>query len=206
MSRSRGGRREERRQMRETRRMDAARRERRGQRQAIIFWVLIGVVVVVGIGALAYSALKGTAEKRVGRQLALEPPSHVAEGTPITHGQNPPASGVHFGVTKPWGVYEEAVSEGYWVHNLEHGGIAILYNCPEACPDLVEKLREVYRTLPPSRSFGVVKLLVTPYSNMEHKLAIVAWEWIDEMDAFDRDRLLKFYEAHIDRGPESLAN
>ena len=37
---------------------------------------------------------------------------------------------------------------------------------------------------------------------MEHQLAVVAWDWIDEMDTFDRDRLSKFYKAHLDRGPE----
>jgi hypothetical protein len=37
---------------------------------------------------------------------------------------------------------------------------------------------------------------------MDHKIAVVAWGWIDEMDEFDRARIIAFYNAHVDRGPE----
>jgi hypothetical protein len=45
-------------------------------------------------------------------------------------------------------------------------------------------------------------MLITPYTDMDHKIAVVAWGRLLEMDELDRDKVLKFYEAYIDRGPE----
>jgi len=100
-------------------------------------------------------------------------------------------------------VYDEPIPEEVWVHNLEHGGIVILYHCPTPCPDLERQLREVYATFPGSK-YGHVKLLVTPYPRLKTRLAILAWTWIDELEEFDRERLLRFYRAHLDQGPEDV--
>lgn len=72
-----------------------------------------------------------------------------------------------------------------------------------ACPALERQFREVYATFPASKH-GHVKLLVTPYPRLGTRLAILAWTWIDELDDFDRERLLRFYTAHVDRGPEDV--
>jgi hypothetical protein len=45
-------------------------------------------------------------------------------------------------------------------------------------------------------------MVVTPYTEMDHAVATVAWGWLDEMDQPDKDRILAFYRAHVDRGPE----
>jgi hypothetical protein len=40
---------------------------------------------------------------------------------------------------------------------------------------------------------------------MDHAIDAVAWGWLDEMDQtnpVDKDRILAFYRAHVDRGPE----
>jgi hypothetical protein len=100
-------------------------------------------------------------------------------------------------------MYEQPVPPELWVHNLEHGGLVILYNCARPCPDLVAQLREVYATFPRSK-WGHVKLLVTPYPRLQTTLAILAWAWIDELPAFDRARLLRAYTARVDRGPGDL--
>jgi hypothetical protein len=128
---------------------------------------------------------------------------HVPRGTPVTYGHEPPTSGAHWPRPEEWGVYEQTVPSELWVHNLEHGGLVILYNCVRPCPELVAQLREAYATFPRSK-WGHVKLLVTPYPRLRTPLAILAWAWIDEMEAFDRARLLRAYTARVDRGPEDL--
>jgi len=90
-----------------------------------------------------------------------------------------------------------------WVHNLEHGGIVILYHCDTPCPELVRQLQDVYATFPKSK-YGHVKLLIAPDKRLTTRLATLAWNWMDQTDTFDRKRLLRFYRAYMDRGPEDV--
>ncbi|MSQ14389.1 MAG: DUF3105 domain-containing protein [Dehalococcoidia bacterium] len=200
----RDDRREVRRQARAARQqIDTSRlRATRARRMA-----LLGIPLLIVVAILAYavfSSAKSSVDQRVGQEAPLEVAQHVPEGSPLEYKNSPPSSGVHYGVTRPLAVYSEEVNPGYWVHNLEHGGIAILYNCPEGCPDLVKKLNDEYRSFPNSK-YGSVKLIVTPYSKLETRLAIVSWGWVDAMEEFDKDRMINFYRAHVDHGPEDLA-
>jgi len=157
----------------------------------------VGVLLAVGI----WMVLAGSAG--VGRRMPDEGQQHVPEGMRVRYGHYPPTSGPHWPRPAPWGEYEQEVPEEMWVHNLEHGGIVILYRCDTPCPDLVRQLREVYATFPKSK-YDHVKLLITPYRKLKTRLAILAWTWIDELEEFDRERLLRFYGAHVDRGPEDV--
>src|SRR5690242_14376423 len=61
---------------------------------------------------------------------------HVTPGTKVDYGANPPTSGSHWPYWRtPWDMYTTQVPREKWVHNLEHGGIVLLYNCPTGCPD-----------------------------------------------------------------------
>jgi len=128
---------------------------------------------------------------------------HLPEEALILHEQTPPTSGPHYPKVAPWGIYTQEVPEEYWVHNLEHGGIVILYHCPEGCQDLLSQLKETYDSLPKSKH-GIVKLLVTPYAKLKTHLALLAWRRLDEMQTFDRERILRFYQAYLDQGPEDV--
>ena len=165
--------------------------------------LFIAAVVVLAIAVALYLLLNQSPPRAVGRQVPLEPVTHHQPGTPLTFQNYPPSSGPHYTATQPWGVYQQEVPEGFWVHNLEHGGIIFLYNCPAGCPDLQKQLEDTFKTFPPGK-YGQVKLIVAPYSKMQSKVAAVAWGWILELDQFDREKLLEFYKAHVDRGPEDV--
>jgi Protein of unknown function (DUF3105) len=138
-----------------------------------------------------------------GRAMPNEGQHHVPRGTPVSYGHAPPTSGPHWPQPVPWGVHEDGIPPEQWVHNLEHGGLVVLYNCARPCPELVAQLRQAYATLPRSK-WGHVKLLATPYARLRTPLAILAWAWLDELSAFDGARLLGAYTARVDRGPEDL--
>ena len=143
------------------------------------------------------------ASAEVGRRMPDEGQKHVPEGTRVTYGHYPPTSGPHWPLWARWGIYAQEVPPEAWVHNLEHGGIVILYRCDTPCPDLIQRLREIYDTFPKSKH-GHVKLLTTHYQKLRTRLAILAWTWLDELEEFDRQRLLRFYQAHVDMGPEDV--
>jgi hypothetical protein len=143
-----------------------------------------------------------------GAQCSDEPGiiEHVPLDSPIAYTSRPPIGGRHYPVWYPtFGlVADPPVAPGYWVHNLEHGAVLVLYRCPDACPDLVERLGQMYADLSadPAVPRGIARLLITPYAEMDHTLAIVAWGHKLELDQFDRSRLVAFYVTHVDRGPE----
>lgn len=143
------------------------------------------------------------ASAQVGRRMPDEGQQHVAEGTPATYGHYPPTSGPHWPVWARWGMYAQEVPAEAWVHNLEHGGVVILYRCDTPCPRLIQQLRELHDTFPKSKH-GHVKLLISPNRKLQTRLAILAWTWLGELEEFDRERLLGFYQAHVDQGPEDV--
>jgi len=133
--------------------------------------------------------------------------NHVAEGTPIVYDSRPPIGGPHYARWYPhYGVIEQQVLPGYWVHNLEHGAIVLLYNCPAGCPALVAQLRSLYPQLPLGQNplNGSPRLLVLPDTNMDHQLAVIAWDHLLELDHFDKAQIVAFYKEFVDRGPECV--
>jgi hypothetical protein len=132
---------------------------------------------------------------------------HVDEGSPTTYDSRPPIGGTHYPVWyRSFGLAPDVVVAGYWVHNLEHGAVVLLYKCDVACSDLEPSLRELYAGLPAvgnnERLSGGPRLLITQYNDMDHPFAMVAWGHRLELDQLDRQRMANFYARFIDRGPE----
>ncbi len=132
--------------------------------------------------------------------------SHVEEGAAVEYENFPPASGPHYMRTVEYGVYEQIVPAPYWVHNLEHGAIVLLYRCPdqqESCPDILRELQSLYERTPPGK-YGQAKLVVTQYPDLETSYAVLAWNRLLELDELDEDKVLEFYRAWVDKGPEDV--
>ncbi len=181
------------------RRIDTMHREQRRKRAIWGTAILIAFVVVA---FLAWTFLKPPPSVPAqGRQYPAEGRDHVADGAPMQYRTRPPSSGNHYGQSAPYGVFERELATGNWVHTLEHGAIVVLYR-PDLCDqDCVGQLRDVYQSAPRGK-YGAVKMSVLPYRDMDHAVATVAWTWIDEMDQVDKERIVAFYRAHVDRGPE----
>jgi hypothetical protein len=123
--------------------------------------------------------------------------------SPIQYHAHPPASGPHYPQPAAAGVYPEGLAEGFWVHSLEHGYVALAYR-PPASPEQLRQFDEMLRTFPKSRKWNLVKLVVVPYREMDHPYAVLAWTWRLWLDQLDREKVLEFYRAHVDRGPEEV--
>lgn len=185
-------------------REQARERRRRWLGRALAAGAALGVVLAVGLMALLAANDAATQQPAVGRAVPNEGKSHVAPGTPTTYRHNPPASGPHYPRPAEYGVYEEPLPAGSWVHNLEHGAIVVLYKCPggrSSCPERVSQLRTLYEQAPPGK-YGRVKMVVTQYPKLKTPFAAVAWDRVLELQSFDQGRLLEFYRAWVDKGPE----
>jgi hypothetical protein len=137
-----------------------------------------------------------TATGECEEKVTLAVAQHV-EGD-VQYPDPPPAGGPHNGCWGTWGVHETPLTDEKWVHNLEHGGVVLLYNCAEGCaPELKELAAFVQH-----RQFT----LLTAYPEMPTRFAFVAWGYRLLSDTLDRDALLAFFTAHVDNAPESISS
>jgi Protein of unknown function (DUF3105) len=176
----------------------------RAQERRKRFTWLAGIIVLVAVAlALAFLFFPRPVQGSM-QQVTTEPTTHVDEGAPLSYSHRPPSSGEHFGtVPQPaeYRMWETPVSPGRWVHMLEHGAVAVLYRpdlCDSAC---VQLLGQVYDSAPRSSlpSVGGIRhLVITPYQDMDHAIAVVAWGYVDEMDQVDKDRILADYRSKVD--------
>lgn len=146
----------------------------------------------------------------VGQAVDEMPHTHVNQGTPVTYNHNPPTSGCHYNLgygdaPVQAGAYDQPVDPPYWVHNLEHGYIIVLYNCPSGCSNEFNQLHSWYKSLSPSPGVPYARALVMPYTNMNVPFAAIAWDWYDPMPTFSLDEVKKFYANHENNAAERNA-
>jgi hypothetical protein len=127
-------------------------------------------------------------------------------GTSKLWNTNPPTSGPHYEIPAIWGAYTEPVSLAQLVHNLEHGGIYILYG-PRVPETTVAQLRSFYE----SHTRGTV---LAPLSTLGDRIALGAWTTKAASDpadgtahlakcaTFDETAFVAFFDDFQFRGPE----
>lgn len=149
-----------------------------------------------------------SASEQVGEQQLPAQGIHIPVGQKGVWTTDPPTSGQHYsaaGVAPvPWGTADQQLTPELWVHNLEHGGVAILYNCPSGCSADTAAIRSFVASAPEESEFHEVKLVASPYAVPNYRFAIVAWGWRLFLDRWDPAQAEQFYAAHVDRGPEDV--
>jgi uncharacterized protein DUF3105 len=132
-------------------------------------------------------------------------------GTSKKWNTDPPTSGPHYGQTVIYGAYTELVEIGRLVHNLEHGGVFILYGnkVPEATVAQLQGFYDKHRN-------GSV---MAPYPKLGNKIALGAWlvdglpqaasdrgsGVLAKCTRFDNEAFDAFFDAFQFKGPESFA-
>jgi len=139
---------------------------------------------------------------------------HVSVGTPVHYDTNPPCAGDHLPVWAKWGVHDNAVNVEYLVHNMEHGGVVLFYNCPEGCPDLLLSLECFVQAQPDDPLClsqvpgGDVKtrFVITPDPDLDGTWAAAAWGYyvVASESCLDVGVLADFVAAHYGNGREAL--
>ncbi len=95
----------------------------------------------------------------------LEDPDHVDTDEDLESKTFPPTSGRHFDNWAPFGVYDEPIDDGYAVHNLEHGGVAVWFGT-----EVDDAIRDAITELPEQDE----KWLIAPREDLEG-LFSAAW-------------------------------
>jgi plasmid stabilization system protein ParE len=130
---------------------------------------------------------------------------HVPEGSAITYQGNPPASGPHYPVWLRYQEYPQPVARGYWVHNLEHGAIVVLYR-PDASADVVRQIGDAFRSIPADPACGHQRALLVPDPLLPRLTAVVAADFALVSDTVDAAAVRAFAVARRGRGPEQVCD
>ena len=142
--------------------------------------------------------------------------THVAVGTIVKYTYCPPASGHHYFASgqgpipaRPYGPNDAVIPEG-WVHNLEHGGLVILYKGAEADQTA---LRALYDAVPVSPVCGFQPggnspgPVIARFDQMAWPYAALVWDRVLPMQTLDQAAVLDFYARYGERNnPEKLCN
>lgn len=140
--------------------------------------------------------------------------THVAVGTVIRYTYCPPASGKHYNAAdvgpipaRAYGPNDSVIPEG-WVHNLEHGGLVILYRGAAADQAALQAL---YSAVPPSPVCGLPPggqspgPVIARFDQMAWPYAAVVWDRVLPMETLDQAAVLDFYARYGERdNPEKL--
>ena len=113
-----------------------------------------------------------------------------------------PAAGNHWGAWAKWGtVYSKPVKRGFYLHNLEHGGLVMSYKCSSAtasaeCQEAAANLTAL------ANSFGEYRVIVTPDPQQPAMYGIRGWRVGYQSDCFNEQRMLAFMGDHFRDGRE----
>jgi len=126
---------------------------------------------------------------------------HYSNPIGLCYDESPPSSGPHRPMWGKWGEYEFMPPQRY-IHNLEHGGIALLYHpCVEE--SVIDALRTLVCSIPEDDG-GPFRWVLTPYVDLPTNIAVVAWEWTYLNDCFDAESINEFIDEHYRNAPEDF--
>ena len=181
--------------------------------------IIIITIVIVIIGFLAWLFIESS-KPLPGQKFPDEGRDHIEVGKAVDYKTNPPTSGKHYADWLRTGVYSESRDDRNLVHSLEHGYIIMSYNCDKSlqssvssgdatdsamlsenfrsddCHKLVDDLIKIFEKK------DLKKLIIIPRSNLDSRIALTAWNYLDKFNEFDQSRIEKFIDAHRDMGPE----
>ncbi|MGI9602335.1 MAG: DUF3105 domain-containing protein [Acidimicrobiales bacterium] len=110
-----------------------------------------------------------------------------------TYDVRPPPGGDHLNQWESCGFFSTEIVDGNAVHSLEHGAVWVAYR-PDIDPAELSELESLANV--------ETHLLVSPYSDLETPLMLVAWGLRLPLDSVEDERFDAFLSTFI-RGPQT---
>jgi hypothetical protein len=191
-------------------------------RTLLIGLAAVAVIAVVGVGLFAAATTPAFACSNVwvpdptptpGATASPQPGyvqpdmgnGHVGTGSAVTFTYCPPASGRHWNAQgngpiapRVYGPDDVALPQG-WIHNLEHGGIVVLYrgDGPGATEEGQAALRALFDDYPPSPVCGFEAgtssgPVIARFDEMATPYAALVWGRVLPLETLDREAIIEF--------------
>lgn len=169
-----------------------------------------GLLLVTQAAAPAYACtsvdtVQSPAPGALGQVQPDQGNGHVAPGDKVTYAVCPPASGKHINQEpqgpippKLYGPDEKPVPNG-WVHNLEHGGLVLLYSCDKGpCDASLTSQLQAFASQVPATAIckippGDVTPVIARFEQMPTRFAALLWDRALYLDTLDTKQIDDFY-------------
>ena len=118
---------------------------------------------------------------------------------PVTYESTPPVTGDHSPSAAPCGVHGTQIPDELFVHSLEHGTVAILYDPQEV---EVATIREIEAKVGEFDD----RTISAPYPGTDTPISVTSWNKLMRLDEdeFDEATVDEYIDAFIGRGPENI--
>jgi hypothetical protein len=127
--------------------------------------------------------------------------AHVEPGQ--AHGayySNPPTSGWHYAAIPNPGIYTNPFPPEGLGHFMEHGGVWVTYTCPggrDGCPEVAQELEEIVnKAIDRNKPVAVAPYPSDGRTPPEHRINVLAWQYMLSMDEVDRGQINEFIDRH----------
>lgn len=167
---------------------------------AVVVIVIAAVLVLAGGGGTSFASLEKSKTCAVA-SFPDEGQGHTYKNKLIQptdivpYKTDPATSGHHYQVPAPWGVYTAPIPAVIRVHNLEHGGVEVLYGDKVSATDIAAVEKDV-------RSDWKL-MLMAPYPKLGAKIYYVAWQHWIACTGYQKTALDEAQKRWRDKGPES---
>jgi hypothetical protein len=125
--------------------------------------------------------------------------THVGRGDKVTYTYCAPASGSHINsaglgpiAARVYGPTDSVNPQG-WIHNLEHGGLVVLYKTDSAgaTAEGQAKFKAFYEAFPPAQNCGPI---IAPFDKMSTPFQAILWGRVLPLETFDEAQVTAFWE------------
>jgi hypothetical protein len=130
--------------------------------------------------------------------------THLRVNTTVSTWGDFPAAGNHWGAWAPWDrTYARPVKRGFYLHNLEHGGLVLSYGCSSptqsaACQEAADNLEAAKAEL------GEARVIVTPDPDQPTMYGVRGWRMAYQSDCFDPAATVDYMAAFFRHGREDI--
>lgn len=125
-------------------------------------------------------------------------PNAFHESGPIHYKETPPSGGTHDGCWWNWGASATPVPSRNFVHNLEHGGLVLTYDCPDGCAADVAALQKAGEA-------STRVWLLTPFAGADARIVAMCWSHRLLLDCVDEAAIAAFAQLYCPLAPEQFS-
>jgi hypothetical protein len=153
-------------------------------------WIVFGGLAAVIVLAIGFWIFRSVTAPLPGEHFESQGNAHLADATSPhePYNSNPPTSGPHLPPIPKPGIYTQPRLPEDLGHFMEHGGVWVLYNCPDGCDQEVQQLTQLVNDAIDSGRPAAL----APFPSMDPGFAAVAWQQLIKLDAFDGGKIDNF--------------
>lgn len=168
-------------------------RQKKRQRQQLIVWSVVGLVVLAVIAGIVFWQISQGPKTDATGIMTFGTLSQTHVTSTVNYAQVPPVGGPHNPIWQNCGVYDKPIANENGVHSLEHGAVWITYQ-PSLPADQIAQLQALVK--------GQTYLLLSPYTGLPSPVVASAWSTQLRLTSASDPRLANFISTYR-QGPQT---